>query len=55
MPIYEYKCNNCNKTFSVQVSFKEHEKEPKPKCEHCGSKNVEQLFSGVSVITSKKS
>jgi putative FmdB family regulatory protein len=55
MPIYEYHCNDCKKTFSVQVSFGEHEKHPKPVCTYCGSKNVKRLFAGVSVITSKKS
>lgn len=55
MPVYEYHCTDCNKTFTVQVSFQEHEKTPKPACPGCGSTNVHYLFSGVSVITSKKS
>ncbi len=55
MPTYEFMCDDCKKTFSVHVSVNEHEKEPQSKCENCDSKNVHQVFSGVSVITSKKS
>ncbi len=55
MPTYEYICKDCKKTFTVLATIAEHEKSPKPKCEHCGSENIVQLFSGVSVITSKKS
>ncbi len=55
MPTYEYQCNDCKKSFTVYVTVAEHEKNPKPACEHCKSKKVIQQFSGVSVITSKKS
>ena len=55
MPIYEFECKDCKKTFSVTVTINEHDKNPLPMCQHCGSKNVEQKFSSVSVITAKKS
>jgi len=55
MPIYEYKCKDCKKTFIVHETFKDHDKRRKHVCSHCGSKKVEQLYTGVSVITSKKS
>lgn len=55
MPTYEYKCEDCKKTFSVYTTVVEHEKNPNPSCEHCGSKKVQQQFSSVSVMTSKKS
>jgi len=55
MPANEYRCSDCNKTFVVYATVAEHEKNPKPNCSHCGSNKVEQQFSGVSVITSKKS
>jgi putative FmdB family regulatory protein len=55
MPTYEYKCKGCQKVFTVHVSLKAHEKEPKPKCPKCAGKKVEQLFSAVSVVTAKKS
>lgn len=55
MPLYEYKCSDCTKIFSLQRSVKEHENEPTPLCPHCGSKNVKSHFSSVFVVTSKKS
>lgn len=55
MPTYEYCCNDCHKTFTVQLTITEHEHGPAPACQHCGSKNVTQQLSGVTVITSKKS
>jgi len=55
MPTYEYICKDCNKTFVVIVTISEHDKDPKPACTHCGSQNVEQYYSSVTVITSKKS
>jgi putative FmdB family regulatory protein len=55
MPTYEYICRDCHKIFSVVTSIKDHEKNPRPPCEHCGSKNVDSFFSGATIITSKKS
>ena len=55
MPTYEYVCKDCKKTFTVIATFAEHEKGTKPACQHCGSTNVEQNYSSVTVITSKKS
>jgi putative FmdB family regulatory protein len=55
MPTYEYICEDCSKTFIVISTISQHEKDPKPACVNCGSKNVEQFYSGVAVITSKKS
>jgi putative FmdB family regulatory protein len=55
MPTYEYVCKDCKRTFTVVATIAEHEKGAKPTCQHCGSKNVEQNYSSVTVITSKKS
>ncbi|MCX6143308.1 MAG: zinc ribbon domain-containing protein [Ignavibacteriales bacterium] len=55
MPTYEYICKECNKTFVVISTISQHEKDQKPACVNCGSKNVEQYYSSVTVITSKKS
>ncbi len=45
MPIYEYSCQSCRRKMSflvmAQASFQ-------PKCKHCGSTNLEQLFSRFS-------
>ncbi|MDI6765469.1 MAG: zinc ribbon domain-containing protein [Bacteroidota bacterium] len=55
MPTYEYHCLNCDKIFTLQLSFEEYEKKKTPDCIYCQSKNVKQILSGVSVVTSKKS
>ena len=55
MPMYEYQCSDCLKTFSAHLTIEEHEKGTIPQCEHCGSRNVKQLLGKTTVITSKKS
>jgi putative FmdB family regulatory protein len=55
MAYYEFACQKCHEHFTVKQSFAEHEKRPKPKCPHCGSRKVSQLLSAVHVRTSKKS
>ena len=55
MPTYEYICKECNKTFVVVSTISQHEKDPKPACVNCSGKKVEQYYSSVTVITSKKS
>jgi putative FmdB family regulatory protein len=55
MPIYDYKCSKCKKNFSVQMTVEKYNKNPKATCPKCKSTKVERVFSGVSVITSKKS
>jgi putative FmdB family regulatory protein len=55
MPRYEYQCNECQKTFEIQLSLTQHDKAGAAVCPSCGSSNVKQLIAGVTVITSKKS
>jgi putative FmdB family regulatory protein len=54
MPLYEYRCSNCRKKFSLKMSVTELEK-GSPKCPKCGSKKTEKLISGFFAQTSKKS
>ena len=42
MPIFEYKCKDCGKLTEVLVNPGAN---PKPACEHCGSKKTEKRFS----------
>ncbi|MBW2057960.1 MAG: hypothetical protein JRJ26_10740 [Deltaproteobacteria bacterium] len=43
MPIYEYRCNDCGKEFSLLVL---NPREPtRVKCEDCGSPNISRLMS----------
>ncbi len=53
MPRYEYHCEACDKSFELALTFREHD--GKIKCPKCGSKNVHQLVSTFTAVTSKKS
>ena len=53
MPVYDYVCNDCHKTFEAILTLKAHEIDVKsPKC---GSKNVEQEVTAFYAVTGKKS
>ncbi len=54
MPVYEYRCAQCHRKFTVTMSIAEYEKK-KVKCPKCGSKKVEQQPAAFYAVTSKKS
>jgi len=54
MPVYEFKCRACEKTFSKILTIVEHEEE-EITCAHCSSDNVEQRWAAFYAVTSKKS
>ncbi len=47
MPIYEYICNDCGKTFEVIQKFSD---KPIKKCAHCSGGKVEKLISQSSFV-----
>jgi putative FmdB family regulatory protein len=53
MPVYEYICLDCHKTFEVVRPISQGTK--KATCPRCDSKKVERHWSSVFVETSKKS
>jgi len=53
MPVYDYVCHDCHKTFELILTLKEHEKDAK--CPKCGSKNIEQVATAFFAVTGKKS
>jgi len=55
MPAYEYACFDCNHEFTVFLSLKEFEAQPKIKCPNCQSDNVQKKLSTFTAQTSKKS
>jgi putative FmdB family regulatory protein len=55
MPLYEFRCKKCSKTFDDKETFAEHDKHPQVSCPHCGSTDVEPVIMPVEVRTSKKS
>ena len=52
MPIYEYKCCQCLRRFTLLV-LKVKDSVPL-KCKHCGSSDIEKLISRVRVIKSEE-
>ena len=47
MPIYEYRCADCEKTFEVIQKFSD---DPVKECAHCSGAKVEKLISQSSFI-----
>jgi putative FmdB family regulatory protein len=54
MPVYDYVCKECNKSFEIVLTLHEHE-DGKVKCPKCKSKNVEQEPAAFFAVTSRKS
>jgi putative FmdB family regulatory protein len=54
MPVYDYICNDCKKSFETVRTLAEHDKE-RISCPHCGSKNGEQEVVAFFAVTGKKS
>ncbi len=48
MPIYEYQCEDCGKTFA---HLHKRLNEPKPPCPDCGSGDVRKLLSTFSATS----
>ena len=53
MPVYDYVCNDCHKSFELVLTLKEHD--DRIACPKCGSKNVEQEAAAFFAVTSRKS
>ena len=54
MPTYDFKCEKCNKKFTLQMTVGEYEK-TKFRCPKCKSVRVKQQIGSFQAITSKKS
>lgn len=54
MPLYEFLCEDCHKTFSRVLTLAEHEKD-QIVCPYCSSKKVVQEASAFFAVTGKKS
>ena len=60
MPVYDYRCNDCDHDFEVIESLDEHEQHERPegkveKCPKCESVKVERVITSVHVQLPKKS
>ncbi len=47
MPIYEYRCKNCRRR--VSLFFQSLRESSTPVCPHCGSKELDRLFSSFAI------
>jgi putative FmdB family regulatory protein len=54
MPLYEFLCEDCHKTFSKVLTLNEHD-HSQVACPYCFSKNVTQEASTFFAVTGKKS
>lgn len=54
MPLYEFLCADCDKTFSKVLTLAEYEQDGVT-CPYCGGKEVVQEPSTFFAVTSKKS
>ena len=54
MPVYEYICKDCQHSFEVVLTLKEHDMQAAT-CPKCKSDNVEQDVAEFYAVTSKKS
>ncbi len=56
MAMYEYRCKECEKLFTVSETISRHEShKSKPKCPHCGARKSERMWSGFYAKTTSKS
>ena len=53
MPTYQYRCEECEKTFERIETMAEHDV-AEPRCPKCGSRKVSVVPSRVYVVTSRK-
>jgi len=54
MPVYEFKCADCRKRFNLTLTIAERSR-GRIKCPKCSSRKVEQQYTAVYAVTSKKS
>ena len=54
MPVYEYECAKCKKTFTEFLTIEEMETR-KVTCPYCGSSKTKHIVSNIHTITSRKS
>lgn len=54
MPLYDFRCADCQKEFAVAMPVAEYE-HGSFACPDCHGRNVERVYQHVEVVTSKKS
>lgn len=54
MPVYEYRCLDCRKRFSVFLTYAEYGVKPVA-CTHCGSQNIQRKIGKVRIARGSES
>ncbi|MDP6793656.1 MAG: zinc ribbon domain-containing protein [Anaerolineales bacterium] len=54
MPLYEYRCQSCQRQVSIRMSYSEYDR-GRPKCSHCLSDQLQRMISRVRVSRSEDS
>jgi len=54
MPVYDFRCEDCRKRFSLTLSVAERSR-TRLRCPKCDSRKVEQQYTAVLAVTSRKS
>jgi len=54
MPLYNYRCKECEKEFETMLSLREKEENNPVFCKTCGSENVSALISKTAFILKGK-
>ncbi|SMB94266.1 putative regulatory protein, FmdB family [Thermanaeromonas toyohensis ToBE] len=49
MPLYEFRCKECGEKFTMRLSWQEKDKAV---CPSCGAQNLQQLFTGITILGS---
>ena len=55
MPVYDYECKKCGKTFTVIVRLSEMDPKKKTRCPRCSSTQVQKQIEPFFAVTAKKS
>jgi putative FmdB family regulatory protein len=55
MAVYDFKCGNCRKKFTLTMSITEYADRKRFRCPKCNSAKVERIFQPFFAQTSKKS
>mgnify|MGYP000988207819 CR=1 FL=1 len=50
MPLYDFRCKDCQEVFEVRLSLTEKEKGVKKPCPKCGSNKVQQFFGAMGYV-----